>query len=43
MKTECVGIKGEDNGTERGKEMKSSNRGGVREHGEDTVNGPKVG
>lgn len=35
MKTECVGIKKEDNGTERGKEMKSGNRGGVREHRED--------
>ena len=43
MKTECVGIKGGDNGTERGKEMKSGNRGGVRVHGEDTVNGQRVG
>lgn len=44
MRTECAGIKGEDNGTERGKEMKSSNRGGVREREEeDAVNGQRVG
>ncbi len=45
METECAGIKGEDNGTEKrgGKEMKSSNRGEVREQEEDTVNGQREG
>lgn len=43
MKTECAGIKGEDNGTKRGNEMKRANRGGVREGEEDAVNGQRVG